>query len=628
MSGEKPIHEDTNQDRSNDVNQSLDERVTQHIINAARQREYEADFFEEAEAALRSDGKTPRKGPKIRKQGKVGQQGAVGRSREQDSFNIDPSLGTTRLTAFFDTLQVELSDAKKANEFVTFAIERQRDRARKKAVFPGRSKELEDVAVDRFKSINQNVSEISINLSRDIVSNSRHFIRCVLENYTTMVRDYCVQVDLDPLHLFDLWSFGPGASIGTKSTHPVEKMYGPWSCTPSALSQVLQLRRNHPYLYLHDRGRGDISCSLVPGSKLATVPKNEERNRTIAIEPLGNMCLQLAAGKYLEGALRRIGLDIRDQQPKNKEAARRGSLDGSLSTIDLKDASDMFSPDLVRLLLPEDWYELLMKIRSPSTILPDGSELKLNMISTMGNGFTFPLMTLILLSLIYAVMCEHNRTRSLFINWDEVYVFGDDLIIPSDLFEPVCNCIEQAGLIVNRDKSFFQGPFRESCGGDYYKGYDVTPFYVRALTSNSEVYVALNQVLEWSARHKISLPKTLDFLIGCVDGPVLLVPEWSNPDSGIRTSLVSGRYKQLSPQPVYKQCVNSTLAMPLAVGGYLTTRPDSPDLFYTPRLYKTRYKVRKMRLPRGFLNGRDPLTRSPQVSHAIDIELIIRGLGQ
>lgn len=610
------------------MSEDLDKRVTQHIVDAARQSQYEADLFEEIDSNPGPNGPSPKSGRTKRKRARVGQKGAVGRNRLQDSFNSDPSLGTTRLTAFFDLLQVELSYATKANENVAFAIERQRVRARKKAVFPGRFKELESAAVDRFKSINQSVSQVSINLDRGIVDNSRHFIRCVLENYTTMVRDYCVQVDLDPLHLFDLWSFGPGASLGTKSTHPVEKMYGPWTCTPTALSRVLQLRRNHPYLYLHDRGRGDISCCLVPGSKLATVPKNEERNRTIAIEPLGNMCLQLAAGKYIEGALRRIGLDIRDQQPKNKEAARRGSLDGSLSTIDLSDASDMFNPSLVQLLLPTDWYELLMNLRSPSTTLPDGSELKLNMISTMGNGYTFPLMTLILLSLIYGVMCEHNRTRSLFINWDEVYVFGDDLIVPSDLFLPVCEAIEQAGLVVNRDKSFFQGPFRESCGGDFYRGYDVTPFYVRSLTSNSEVYVALNQVLEWTARHNISLPSTIDFLLGCINGPVLLVPEWSNADCGVRCTLVSGRYKELSAQPVHRQCLNTTLAMPLAVGGYLTTRPDSPDLFYTPRLYKTRYVVRKKRLPNGFLNGRDPLTRSPQVSHAIDIELIIRGLGQ
>lgn len=549
----------------------------------------------------------------------------VGAASVKDSFNFDPSHRATRLTVFFETLQAELSNARKANENVAFAIERQQLRARKRAVFPGRNKELEDNAVNRFKTVNDLVSQVSIDLPTSLVSDSKHFIRCVLENYTSLVRDHNIQVDLDPLILFDLWKFGPGATLGTRATHAAEKMYGPWTVTAAALPRVLQLRRNHPYLYLHDKGRADINCRLVPGSKLATVPKNEERNRTIAIEPLGNMCLQLAAGKYIEGALKRIGLDITDQQPKNKAAALRGSLDNSLATIDLRDASDMFSPSLVQTLLPESWYELLMQIRSPYTRLPDGSEIKLNMISTMGNGFTFPLMTLILLSLVYGTLCALNRTRSLFINWDQVYIFGDDIIVPSDVYDAVCVTIEQAGLIVNRDKSYSQGPFRESCGGDYYKGYDVTPFYVETLNSDPEVYAALNKVLEWTARHSVSLPKTLDFLLGCLHGPVLLVPEWSNPDCGVRSTLVSRRYKELRPVSVRRKFVNSELAMPLAVGGFLVA--SGPDLVFTPRLYKTRYKVRKMRLPNGFLNGRDPLTRSLPVSHAIDLELIIRGLG-
>lgn len=528
-----------------------------------------------------------------------------------------------RLTAFLDTLQAELSEVLKANEYLTFASDRQKDRARKKAIFTGQNQILEAAAVDRFVRVNEAVSKVSVDLDTDIVNNAKYFIRTTLENYTTSVRDHNVQVNLDFIHLFDLWGFGPGASYGTKSTHPAEKMYIPWSCTSSALDLVLQLRRNHPYLHLHDVRSGDINCSLVLGSKLATVPKNEERNRTIAIEPIGNMCLQLAAGKYIERALRRIGLDIRDQQPKNKDAAREGSISGRLSTIDLSDASDMFSPELVRMLLPDEWFKLLMKIRSPCTTLPDGQVVELNMISTMGNGFTFPLMTLILLSLVYGTMCKFNRTRSLFINWDEVFIFGDDIVIPSDLFEPVCTVIEKAGLIVNHDKSFSTGPFRESCGGDYWKGYDVTPFYVKRLIDNPDVYIVINQVLEWTAKHNLALPKTLDLILSYVEGPVFLVPEWANSDSGVRTSLVSGRYKMLTPVAMRVKYTNNVFATPLAVGGFLSGHKS--DLFYTPRLYKTRYAVRKARLPRGYLTGRDPLTRSSPVSHFVDLELIIRG---
>lgn len=536
-------------------------------------------------------------------------------------------MSAERLTAFFSTLQAELSNAYKEDTSVSFAIERQQVRARKKAVFPGHQKELSEQAVERFIALNEAVSNVHLDLDPDVVSNARYFILCILQNYTTSVRDHNVQVSLDLVHLFELWGFGPGASFGTKSTHPAEKMYSRWTCTPSAQDLVYRLRRNHPYLYLHDKVSGDINIDLVSGSKLATVPKNEERNRTIAIEPLGNMCLQLAAGRYLEGALRHIGLDIRTQQPKNKDAARLGSSTGRYCTLDLKDASDMFTPELVRLLLPDEWYELLMKIRSPYTILPNGQSIPLNMISTMGNGFTFPLMTMILVSLIYGTYCKFNRARSLFMDWNETCVFGDDIIIPSDMFEPIVSTIEAAGLIVNRDKSYFEGPFRESCGGDFHKGYDVTPFYVKSLNNNPEVYVALNQVLEWKARHSISLPHTLDLLLSYVDGPVFFVPEWSNPDSGVKTSRVSRRYKELKPVAGKRKFINDEFAMPLVAGGMLEVSFDGLNLFYSPRLYKTRYRVKKSRLPRGFLDGRDPLTRSPSVSHSIDLSLFVRDLG-
>lgn len=530
-----------------------------------------------------------------------------------------------RLTAFFMQLQEELSNADKADEYQAYALERQKDRARKKAVFTKNAKALEAAAIDRFLMVNDKAREAVISLDPSVVSNARYFIQTTLENYTTMVRDHNVQVSLDFMHLFDLWGFGPGASFGTKSTHPVEKMYESWSCTSTAQNLVLQLRRNHPYLHLHDVRSGDINCRLVQGSKLATVPKNEERNRTIAIEPLGNMCLQLAAGRYLEGALRRIGLDISDQQPKNKEAAREGSMNQRLSTIDLSDASDMFTPRLVQLLFPDEWYKLFMKLRSPCTTLPDGRVVELSMISTMGNGFTFPMMTLTLLALVYGTMCKLNCTRSLYINWDNVYIFGDDIIIPSDIFEDVCLAIENAGLIVNRDKSFSTGPFRESCGGDYYKGVDVTPFYVKTLQDNPDIYTAINQVLEWTAKVRISLPKTIDLLFSFVEGPIFFVPEWEGHDAGVRTTLVSKRYKSLRPKTRRVKYTNDVFSTPLAVGGFLVACKS--DLFYTPRLYKTQYGVRKFRLPNGYLSGRDPLSRPLSVSHSIDLELMARGFG-
>jgi hypothetical protein len=62
---------------------------------------------------------------------------------------------------------------------------------------------------------------------------------------------------------------------------------------------------------------------------------------------------------------------------------------------------------------------------------------------------------------------------------EDVYVYGDDLVVPADEAPSVIEDLELFGLKVNSAKSFWTGKFRESCGGDYYDGRDVTPVYCR-----------------------------------------------------------------------------------------------------------------------------------------------------
>jgi hypothetical protein len=324
------------------------------------------------------------------------------------------------------------------------------------------------------------------------------------------------------------------------------------------------------------------------------------------------MAIQLAAGHYLEEVLRSIGLDISTQQPKNKALARCGSITNGLATIDLKSASDCVSPELVSLLMPPKWTSLITTVRSPTTTLPGGEVLKLNMVSTMGNGFTFPLMTLLLVSLIYGFRCTRGGPR-LFIDWSETAVFGDDIIIPAHEYSGFCEVLQAAGFLVNHEKSYSDGPFRESCGGDYYNGEDVTPFYVKSLAENASIYTAINQVLDWSAKIGIYLIDTVLYLVSLLKGEPYFVPEWESPDSGILTAGCSRRYKYLRPRQDFREFNSDSLfSMMLAVGGYIVEQNAS--LFFLPRPFKTRYRVCKGRLPRGYLTGWDPSKRSHATS--------------
>jgi len=132
--------------------------------------------------------------------------------------------------------------------------------------------------------------------------------------------------------------------------------------------------------------------------------------RSICVEPGLTSFYQLALGEEIRRRLLRVGVDIRDQT-RNQLLAREGSVTGLLATIDLSSASDTMSYELIRYLLPPDWFDLLTSFRSPS-VTYKGSVIDLEMFSSMGNGFTFPLETLVYWSLTYAASQQKNAVSA------------------------------------------------------------------------------------------------------------------------------------------------------------------------------------------------------------------------
>jgi len=212
---------------------------------------------------------------------------------------------------------------------------------------------------------------------------------------------------------------------------------------------------------------------LVPGNKVAFVPKTAVTHRAIAIEPLINIYAQLGLGAMLRRRLLRHGMNLNDQSA-NQRAALKGSSDGSLATIDLSSASDTVAKELVRFLLPERWFHVLDICRSKVGMY-EGKWLRYEKFSSMGNGSTFELETLIFLGLSLAVCTELN------IDTTEVLVYGDDIVIPVAAYDSLFEVLTFCGFMFNDTKSFKSGPFRESCGKDYFNGHDVRPFFQKEL---------------------------------------------------------------------------------------------------------------------------------------------------
>lgn len=223
--------------------------------------------------------------------------------------------------------------------------------------------------------------------------------------------------------------------------------------------------------------------------RVVQVPKTLSAPRIISVEPSYMMLRQQSIAKvtmdYLEKGFFKYKSIHFTNQSVNRERARLGSLDGSIATIDLKDASDLVSLDLVQNIFQTcpSYLAYLEASRTRVAQMPDKSLVSLGKFASMGSAMCFPVeamafLTIVLYSLVRqsgrCLSVQHLRELS-----ERVTVYGDDITVPSETAAGVMEDLEAFGLSVNHTKSFTTGFFRESCGGDFYKGVDVTPAYCR-----------------------------------------------------------------------------------------------------------------------------------------------------
>jgi len=226
------------------------------------------------------------------------------------------------------------------------------------------------------------------------------------------------------------------------------------------------------------------SNESVPRARVCLVPKDSRGPRIISCEPAELMYIQQGIMRRLYEVLEnhpftRGQLNFTDQKI-NRDMAKTSSISGKFATLDLSEASDRVSLRLIRHVFPPNWVEALEACRSEETILPSGKVIKLNKFAPMGSSCCFPVEALVFWACAEAVRhIKHPRNK------DDIYVYGDDIIVSSVLADDIVMGLESIGLIVNKSKSYLKGPFRESCGGDYYLGSDVTPVRVRKFFSLS-----------------------------------------------------------------------------------------------------------------------------------------------
>jgi len=380
---------------------------------------------------------------------------------------------------------------------------------------------------------------------------------------------------------------GPGSALEASGTSWYEKMYqSPLSYTSVELWREYQASIPVDSLRaLAERQRdGHFGHLQVPGGKYSSVLKSLTTDRSIDIQPSVNMLAQKGIACILQAFVEsHYGVNLSFQQMVNRELARRGSISDHLATIDLSEASNRIPWAWVEWVLEgTELLELIRVARCTMITMPWGETRALHMCSGMGNAFTFILMTAIHLAILEAVHEDRGREfnklvlpgltswknttyfygeNERFVNasgdvlrhvaveealeqWEHETlpnislpdwgVFGDDIICKGDIYLDVVRTLGLINARVNLEKSFRQGSFRESCGGDYWLGQNVRAVYAKSLATPHDRVSLLNRLIAWSAKHEIPLERTCRLLWSSCKKAVFFVPLHESDHAGLR----------------------------------------------------------------------------------------------
>lgn len=217
---------------------------------------------------------------------------------------------------------------------------------------------------------------------------------------------------------------------------------------------------------------------LVKEARFTSVAKNLQKRRGIAPQPVLLMWLQQGIlDAYYEQVWsqpyvrRHFPIFTREI---NQARAVIGSLRNCYATIDMKAASDSISVHLVKRVMPAPLRNALCACRCTSTTAHSEVETYGN----MGDATVFPTETLIIGACAKLALTRASAFDPA-IDTEAYWVFGDDVVIVNNwlVLHFLHEIFDELGFIINEDKTFVDGPYRESCGVEAWLGVEVQPFY-------------------------------------------------------------------------------------------------------------------------------------------------------
>lgn len=348
---------------------------------------------------------------------------------------------------------------------------------RQVTLWPGKLFEVCDsdrltASITKFEEVESALGELDLNVEL-LTSLSKVAVKHFGDSLSRIDRDVFAG------HLFG--SHGPGATADRLRGNAKFRIRRWTERLDARFPAVDHVVPGYRHFHLIDSIKWDSPGEELP-VRVVPVPKTAAKARIIAIEPTHMQYMQQALLRLFKREFSGSSpfIDLNDQG-KNQELARLGSLDGSISTIDLSEASDRVSLQLVQAVFARFPSLLggLEATRSERARLPGGRVITLRKFASMGSATCFPVESLVFATIaIYSV--EQHAVRAgassqQLQSWlRQTQVFGDDIVIPTAVVPTCLAHLEACGLKVNAHKSFWTGEFRESCGKEYFRGEDVT----------------------------------------------------------------------------------------------------------------------------------------------------------
>jgi len=282
---------------------------------------------------------------------------------------------------------------------------------------------------------------------------------------------------------------------------------------------------------------------------MVNVAKSWKIDRGIVPNSVIGSLHSYGVGAIIQSRLKDIGLDIQRLQDTHKVYAMLYSKTREYVTADMANASNGYTYVILSRLLPRDWLAQVKFGRIPDIQISDGPYAGIHRIESymlMGIGFTFPLQTLLFYSIIQAIQLLLGKRHM-------VSVYGDDLIYHRSIHGYVAEVFNDLDFELNSDKTFVKDYFRESCGGDYYRGVPSRPFQPEGETQRLSasdfvclLHKTINGLLErWTIEE---IPKTYHWLlsqVASINGLIFQVPSYFPDYSGVKVKRLMAQWRGL-----------------------------------------------------------------------------------